>query len=41
MSEVTFGYSADKIILKNVNIDVGLDSRIAIVGANGSGKSTL
>ncbi|KIM84750.1 hypothetical protein PILCRDRAFT_818360 [Piloderma croceum F 1598] len=41
MSEVTFGYSQEKIILKNVNIDVGLDSRIAIVGANGAGKSTL
>lgn len=41
MSEVTFGYTAAKIILKNVNIDVGLDSRIAIVGANGAGKSTL
>ncbi|KAK7064756.1 putative ABC transporter ATP-binding protein C29A3.09c [Favolaschia claudopus] len=41
MNEVTFGYTADKIILKGVNIDVGLDSRIAIVGANGSGKSTL
>ncbi|GLB36597.1 putative ABC transporter [Lyophyllum shimeji] len=41
MSEVAFGYTPDKIILKGVNIDVGLDSRIAIVGANGSGKSTL
>ncbi|KAF8213772.1 P-loop containing nucleoside triphosphate hydrolase protein [Mycena galopus ATCC 62051] len=41
MNEVTFGYTLDKIILKNVNIDVGLDSRIAIVGANGAGKSTL
>ncbi|RDB28588.1 putative ABC transporter ATP-binding protein C29A3.09c [Hypsizygus marmoreus] len=41
MSEVTFGYTPDKIILKRVNIDVGLDSRIAIVGANGAGKSTL
>jgi ATP-binding cassette subfamily F protein 3 len=41
MSEVTFGYSQEKIVLKNVNIDVGLDSRIAIVGANGAGKSTL
>ena len=25
----------------NVNIDVGLDSRMAIVGPNGAGKSTL
>jgi len=41
MNEVTFGYTPDKIILKSVNIDVGLDSRIAIVGANGAGKSTL
>lgn len=41
MSEVTFGYTPEKIVLKDVNIDVGLDSRIAIVGANGAGKSTL
>ncbi|KAH6917162.1 ATP-dependent transporter [Coprinopsis sp. MPI-PUGE-AT-0042] len=41
MSEVTFGYSPDKIILKDVYFDVGLDSRVAIVGANGAGKSTL
>ncbi|KAJ6519252.1 P-loop containing nucleoside triphosphate hydrolase protein [Mycena sanguinolenta] len=41
MNEVTFGYTPDKIVLKGVNIDVGLDSRIAIVGANGAGKSTL
>ncbi|TFK40936.1 P-loop containing nucleoside triphosphate hydrolase protein [Crucibulum laeve] len=41
MSEVTFGYTPEKLVLKDVNIDVGLDSRIAIVGANGAGKSTL
>ncbi|KAG6918702.1 hypothetical protein DXG01_012520 [Tephrocybe rancida] len=41
MSEVTFGYTPEKIILKDVYIDVGLDSRIAMVGANGAGKSTL
>ncbi|KAJ7226100.1 P-loop containing nucleoside triphosphate hydrolase protein [Mycena pura] len=41
MNEVTFGYASDNIILKGVNFDVGLDSRIAIVGANGAGKSTL
>ncbi len=28
----------DKIILKDVDIDVGLESRIAVVGANGAGK---
>jgi ATP-binding cassette subfamily F protein 3 len=41
LNEVTFGYSSDSIILKKVSFDVGLDSRIAIVGANGAGKSTL
>ncbi|KAH7884006.1 P-loop containing nucleoside triphosphate hydrolase protein [Phlebopus sp. FC_14] len=41
LSEVTFGYSPEKPILKGINIDVGLDSRIAVVGANGAGKSTL
>ncbi|KAF9242371.1 P-loop containing nucleoside triphosphate hydrolase protein [Melanogaster broomeanus] len=41
LSTVTFGYTSEKIILKNVDIDVGLDSRIAIVGSNGAGKSTL
>ncbi|KAJ3816371.1 ABC transporter-domain-containing protein, partial [Lentinula raphanica] len=40
VSEVTFGYTPEKMILKNISFDVGLDSGIAIVGANGSGKST-
>ncbi|ETW78354.1 ABC transporter [Heterobasidion irregulare TC 32-1] len=41
LSDVTFGYDQAKIILEKINIDVGLDSRIAIVGSNGAGKSTL
>ncbi len=41
LNEVTFGYTKDKPILKSVNIDVGLDSRIAVIGPNGAGKSTL
>ncbi|KAI0762415.1 P-loop containing nucleoside triphosphate hydrolase protein [Fomes fomentarius] len=41
LSEVTFGYTPDKILLKGLNIDVGLDSRIAVIGPNGAGKSTL
>ena len=41
LNEVTFGYTPDKILLKGINIDVGLDSRIAVIGPNGAGKSTL
>ncbi|KAI9065539.1 P-loop containing nucleoside triphosphate hydrolase protein [Trametes sanguinea] len=41
LNEVSFGYTPDKILLKNVNIDVGLESRIAVIGPNGAGKSTL
>lgn len=41
LNEVSFGYTPEKSLLKGANIDVGLDSRIAIVGANGAGKSTL
>ena len=42
MSDVTFGYDPAKPpILNKINIDVGLDSRIAVVGSNGAGKSTL
>lgn len=41
MSEVTFGYSPDKILLRNVDLDVQLDSRIGIVGPNGAGKTTI
>ncbi|KXT07307.1 hypothetical protein AC578_546 [Pseudocercospora eumusae] len=40
MSNVSFGYSKDKILLKNVDLDVQLDSRIGIVGPNGAGKTT-
>ncbi|KZT42849.1 hypothetical protein SISSUDRAFT_1041115 [Sistotremastrum suecicum HHB10207 ss-3] len=41
LSDVAFGYSPEKLILQNATIDIGLDSRIAVVGANGAGKSTL
>ncbi|RPD59402.1 P-loop containing nucleoside triphosphate hydrolase protein [Lentinus tigrinus ALCF2SS1-7] len=41
LNEVTFGYTPDKILLRNINIDVGLESRIAVIGPNGAGKSTL
>jgi ATP-binding cassette subfamily F protein 3 len=41
MTEVTFGYSKDNLLLKNVDLDVQLDSRIGIVGPNGAGKTTV
>jgi ATP-binding cassette subfamily F protein 2 len=40
-TDVTFGYSRDKILYSNVDLGVDLDSRVAIVGPNGAGKSTL
>jgi len=40
-NDVTFGYTKDKILYKNVDCGVDLDSRIALVGPNGTGKSTL
>ena len=37
LNDVTFGYTPNKILLKKVNIDIGLDSRMAVIGANGAG----
>ncbi|KAI5303022.1 hypothetical protein KEM56_000121 [Ascosphaera pollenicola] len=41
MSGVCFGYTPEKPLLRNVDLDVQLDSRIGIVGPNGSGKTTM
>ncbi|KAI3401528.1 hypothetical protein diail_10962 [Diaporthe ilicicola] len=41
MSEVTFGYAPGKTLLRDVDLDVQLDSRIGIVGPNGAGKTTV
>lgn len=41
MSGVAFGYTKEKPLLKNVDLDVQLDSRIGIVGPNGAGKTTI
>jgi ATP-binding cassette subfamily F protein 2 len=39
--EVTFGYTPENLIYKNIDFGIDLDSRIALVGPNGAGKSTL
>lgn len=41
MTDVHFGYTKDKPLLRNVDLDVQLDSRIGIVGPNGAGKTTV
>ena len=41
MTNVAFGYTHDKPLLKHVDLDVQLDSRIGIVGPNGAGKTTV
>ncbi|KAL7664960.1 ABC transporter domain-containing protein [[Candida] zeylanoides] len=41
MQGVSFGYTPDKIILKDVDMDIQMDSRMAFCGGNGTGKTTL
>eukprot|EP00756_Hemistasia_phaeocysticola_P024825 Hpha_TRINITY_DN15973_c0_g5::TRINITY_DN15973_c0_g5_i1::g.74579::m.74579/K06158/ABCF3; ATP-binding cassette, subfamily F, member 3 len=39
--DVTFGYQKEKILFRDVNFSLDMDSRVALVGDNGSGKSTF
>ena len=41
MTGVSFGYTPGQPLLRNVDLDVQLDSRIGIVGPNGAGKTTV
>ncbi|OZJ01961.1 hypothetical protein BZG36_05130 [Bifiguratus adelaidae] len=41
MEEVKFGYTPEKVIISGINLDMQMDSRIAVVGPNGAGKSTI
>ncbi|NLY19687.1 MAG: ABC transporter ATP-binding protein [Tissierellia bacterium] len=38
---VKFGYDADKLVIKDLSLDVPVGSTIAIVGPTGAGKTTL
>jgi len=41
LSGVDVGYEAEKPILRNLNLRIDHDDRIALLGANGNGKSTF
>lgn len=40
-SNVSFGYTPDKILMKNISFTVNPGQKIAIVGSTGAGKTTL
>ena len=39
--DISFGYSADNLLFKNINLCINARDRIGVVGNNGKGKSTL
>ncbi len=39
--DVSFGYSSDSLLMKNINLDVAPGQKVAIVGPTGAGKTTL
>ena len=41
LDEANIGYNTKLTILEKVNINVDLETRIALIGPNGAGKSTL
>ena len=41
LDSVDAGYEKDKPVLKNLDLRIDMDDRIALLGANGNGKSTL
>lgn len=41
LKNIDFGYSKNKIVLKDINLDIKNGEKIAFIGPSGSGKSTL
>ncbi|WP_062011618.1 ABC-F family ATP-binding cassette domain-containing protein [Aureimonas sp. AU4] len=41
MENVSVGYTPERSILRNLNLRIDADDRIALLGANGNGKSTF
>jgi len=40
-NDISFGYSKDKLLFKNISFGIDMNSRITFVGKNGIGKTTL
>jgi subfamily B ATP-binding cassette protein MsbA len=40
-NNVSFGYSAESMVLNNINLDIKSGETIALVGSTGSGKTTI
>lgn len=41
LTDVSFGYHPERLVLKEISLTVAPGSRVALVGVSGSGKSTL
>ncbi|MDN5096013.1 ABC transporter ATP-binding protein [Aliarcobacter butzleri] len=41
LKNINFGYSENKIVLKDINLDIKKGEKIGFIGPSGSGKSTL
>lgn len=41
LRDLSFAYADEKLILKNITLDIKAKSKIAFIGASGSGKTTL
>eukprot|EP01128_Nolandella_sp_AFSM9_P004691 TRINITY_DN2145_c0_g1_i1.p1 TRINITY_DN2145_c0_g1~~TRINITY_DN2145_c0_g1_i1.p1 ORF type:complete len:715 (-),score=197.03 TRINITY_DN2145_c0_g1_i1:199-2319(-) len=41
LDNISFGYTPDKVLFPDIELNVDMDSRIAFVGGNGQGKTTI
>jgi ATP-binding cassette subfamily F protein 3 len=41
LKTVSFGYTYETVLFRNLDFDIDMDTRMALVGANGQGKTTV